>query len=82
MHSCYYFSFIMASFKIILECINRELGYTPDLGEVWTSDGRRQAWVYITASNTYYYIGAVVLVEKISKEQLRYAEVYPFRTFN
>ncbi|KAL3986323.1 ESCO1/2 acetyl-transferase family protein [Acanthocheilonema viteae] len=60
--------------KVILECINRELGYAPDLAQVWTSDGRRQAWVYITASDSYYFIGAVVLVEKIFKGQLQYAE--------
>ncbi|VDM99394.1 unnamed protein product, partial [Onchocerca ochengi] len=60
--------------KIILECINKELGYTPDLAQVWTSDGRRQAWIYITASETYYFIGAVALVEKVSKEQLYYAK--------
>ncbi|VDN94022.1 unnamed protein product [Brugia pahangi] len=60
--------------KIILECINKELGYTPDLAQVWTSDGRRQAWVYVTASDKYYFIGAVALVEKISRKQLQYAE--------
>ncbi|MCP9260641.1 N-acetyltransferase ESCO2 [Dirofilaria immitis] len=60
--------------KVILECVNKELGYTPDLAQVWTSDGRRQAWVYITASDTYYFIGAIALVEKVSKEQLHYAE--------
>ncbi|EFO27554.1 hypothetical protein LOAG_00934 [Loa loa] len=60
--------------KVILECINRELGYTPDLAQVWTSDGRRQAWVYVTASDTYYFIGAIALVEKVSKEQLYYVE--------
>ncbi|VDK78171.1 unnamed protein product [Litomosoides sigmodontis] len=60
--------------KVILECINRELGYTPDLAEVWTSDGRRQAWVYITASETYYFIGAVLLVEKISKGRVQRVE--------
>uniref|UniRef100_A0A0R3S356 Acetyltransf_13 domain-containing protein n=1 Tax=Elaeophora elaphi TaxID=1147741 RepID=A0A0R3S356_9BILA len=60
--------------KVMLECVNKELGYTPDLAQVWTSDGRRQAWVFITSSDTYYFIGAVVLVEKVSKEQLQYAE--------
>ncbi|CAG9535939.1 unnamed protein product [Cercopithifilaria johnstoni] len=60
--------------KVIQECINKELGYAPDLAQVWTSDGRRQAWVYITASDTYYFIGAIVLVEKISKEQLQHTE--------
>uniref|UniRef100_A0A915PVR8 N-acetyltransferase ESCO acetyl-transferase domain-containing protein n=1 Tax=Setaria digitata TaxID=48799 RepID=A0A915PVR8_9BILA len=60
--------------KVILECVNKELGYTPDLGQVWTSDGRRQAWVFITASDTYYFIGAIALVEKVSKKQLYYAE--------
>lgn len=70
--------FLNVFLQVILECVNRELGYTPDLAQVWTSDGRRQAWVYITASDTYYFIGAVVLVEKISKELVHYAEVYPF----
>lgn len=80
---CIFFAFFSCHgvFQVILECINKELGYTPDLAQVWTSDGRRQAWVYIAPSDTYYFIGAVILVEKISKEQLQYSEVCPFRTF-
>lgn len=65
-----------------MECINKELGYAPDLAQNWTSDGRRQAWVFITASEKYFFIGAVALVEKVFKQALQYAEVSPFNTFN
>ncbi|VDN06224.1 unnamed protein product [Thelazia callipaeda] len=60
--------------KVILECINQELGYAPDLAQIWTSDGRRQVWVYITALDTCYFIGAVAVVEQVSEKQIYWAE--------
>ncbi|MFH4981565.1 hypothetical protein AB6A40_008274 [Gnathostoma spinigerum] len=58
--------------EVVSECVNIELGYAPDL-PVWDSLGRREAWMYVShnvAQPRHPFIGAIVMVEPVSKESL------------
>ncbi|KHN85291.1 N-acetyltransferase ESCO2 [Toxocara canis] len=54
--------------KVVLECVNKELGYTPDLADVWDKTGLREAWVFISDTEMEYpFIGGILLVDALKK---------------
>ncbi|KHN87178.1 Cadherin-related hmr-1 [Toxocara canis] len=53
---------------VVLECVNKELGYTPDLADVWDKAGLREAWVFISDTEKEYpFIGGILLVDALKK---------------
>uniref|UniRef100_F1LCG8 N-acetyltransferase ESCO2 n=1 Tax=Ascaris suum TaxID=6253 RepID=F1LCG8_ASCSU len=53
---------------VVLDCVNEELGYTPDLADVWDKRGLREAWVFISDTEREYpFIAGILLVDSVKE---------------
>ncbi|VDK48607.1 unnamed protein product [Anisakis simplex] len=54
--------------KIVLECVNIELGYSEDLASVWDRRGSREGLLFISDSHCEYpFIAGILLIDHVKK---------------
>lgn len=57
--------------------MNEELGYTPDLADVWDKRGLREAWVFISDTEREYpFIAGILLVDSVKEARKLPEEVH------